>query len=135
MSARSVPADDHAGREQRIADQREKEGEVADVDHAALEAVEMRDDGKPRNGVYHRWIRPAREEIGYGVEAGEDEEEANHHRDDERHHLVTRHRGGHAGDGEVRAREEEAAEIAGEDDAVIQDRKSTRLNSSHLVIS
>src|SRR5713226_6765477 len=119
-SSGAMSSTDDAGRKQRKADDREEENQVAQVDHAALEAVEMRHHRERRDRVDQRRARPARKQVGNRVEAGEDQEQAEDHRQDEGDHLVARHRRGHAGDGEIGAGEEQAAEIARDDLAVVR---------------
>src|SRR3954463_13539805 len=62
-STSPVRPQDDAGREQGEADHRGEVEEVARVDHAALEAVEVRDDGEGGHGVDQRGARPARHEV------------------------------------------------------------------------
>src|ERR1700694_2812888 len=79
-SSGAVSSNDDAGGKQGKSDDRQEENQVAQVDHAALEAVEMRHHRERGYGVDQRRARPAREQIGDRVEAGEDQEHADHHR-------------------------------------------------------
>src|SRR5688572_825448 len=88
-------ADDYAGREEREADHGGEVNDVAEVDHAALEAFEVRHHRKGRDDLNHHRIDDARQQIGDRGVAGEDQEEADHDRQNEADHLVTRHGGGH----------------------------------------
>src|SRR6267378_7839628 len=75
-SSGAMPSNDDAGRKQRKADHRQEKNQVAQVDHAALEAVEMRYHRERSDRVDQRRARPAREQVGDRVEAGEDQEQA-----------------------------------------------------------
>jgi len=86
----------------------------------------MRHHRERRDRVDQRRARPAREQVGDRVEAGEDQEQAGDHRQDKGDHLVARHRRGHAGDGEIGAGEEQAAEIACDDLAVVRIAEDVR---------
>src|SRR3989442_1942800 len=89
-SSGAMSSNDDAGRKQRKADHRQEENQVAQVDHAALEAVEMRHYRERRDRVDQRRARPASEQVGDRVEAGEDQEQAEDHRQDEGDYLVAR---------------------------------------------
>src|SRR5437762_12354811 len=83
FSSGAMSADDDAGREQGEADHRKKEKQIARVDHAALEAVVMRDHREGGDRIDQSRARPARHEIGHGIEAVVDAEETDDDREDE----------------------------------------------------
>src|SRR5512136_2701197 len=94
-SAGAVAAQDDAGGEEGEPDHGQEENDVARVEHALLEAVEMGDDAErgdevsePAGGMF--------EQIHDRGEAGEDEEQTDHDGNDETDDLVAGHGGGDA---------------------------------------
>ena len=77
-------------------------------------AFEVRHHRERRDRLRHDRVREAREQIGDRRVAREDQEQTDHDRQDEADHLVARHRGSHAADREISAREQQAADVAGE---------------------
>src|SRR5271163_668414 len=108
-----MSAYDHPGREEREADERQEENEVARVHHAALETVEMRHHTEGGDGLDNflaeRGLAQPNDiiqEIGDWWKAHEDQGETNDDRDDETDNLIARHGGGHATHRKIRPAEQ-----------------------------
>ena len=78
MSARAVRAQNNTGGEQRKSDEREEEDEVASIENAFLEPLEVSHDAERSDDVDEAWGHLL-EEIDDRGKAGQNEKEANDH--------------------------------------------------------
>src|SRR6185312_15892897 len=102
------------GGEEEEADQHREIKEVARLDHALGDRLEVSEEGKRGDRAHQRLRRPALERIDYHGVTGEEEYEGDRDAEDEGHDLVARqcrHAGAHR---EEAASEQQTAEVGGD---------------------
>src|SRR5258706_585968 len=118
----AMTANDDSRREQRKRHDGQKKNEVAGIKDALLKALEVGHHAEGGDGFDE--ILPEAddvgEKIGHRRVADQYEQQTNHHGKNEADDLVAGHGRSHASDGKVGAREQETAEVAGENNAGVR---------------
>src|SRR5215472_11816303 len=102
-SIRFLEFDQHGVGEEEERDHREEENGVAEIDDAAHDGIEVRQEAEGRDRAEQRLGRPALEEAQHDGRAADGEEKAHGGGDDEGDHLVLGECRERRADGEERA--------------------------------
>src|SRR5258706_9280239 len=96
-----MSAQNHAGGEQRKANHRQEENDVARIEHAFLESFKMGHDTEGRNDVDEGGSSKLLQEINNRRETGQNQQQADNHRDDKADNLRASHGRSDATEGQV----------------------------------
>ena len=116
---RTFGIDRHDGRKQPERDQRQKENQIAQLDHATAQRIEAREETHRGNGVHQNRRRPAAKYIEHHIDAAQGEQETHDRTRDEGNDLIAGQRRHAGADRQERARHQKCAGVADQDNAVV----------------
>ncbi len=96
-----------------------KKDHVAQVEHAAGDGLEVGQEAQAAHRVHRRLRQQRAQRVEREREASQQQQQAHQRAEDEGDHLAARGRRQAAADGKEGARHQQAADVAGQDDAVV----------------